>query len=178
MTQANVWARIEFIKGDITTEDVDAIVNAANAALAGGGGVDGAIHRAAGPQLKEACSKLGSCPIGSAKITPGFALPAKYVIHAVGPRYRDGRHSERDQLASCYRESLRLAAEHGCRTVAFSAISCGVYGYPLEEAARVSVGTVADVLAGWELPRHVRWVLFDDRTYDAFARMPRDLKVT
>jgi O-acetyl-ADP-ribose deacetylase (regulator of RNase III) len=176
MTHGDVWQRIEFFKGDITTQEVDAIVNAANAALAGGGGVDGAIHRAAGPQLMEACSKLGGCPTGSAKITPGFALSPRYVIHAVGPRYRDGSRGEREQLASCYRESLRLAAEHECRSVAFAAISCGVYGYPLEEAARVSVGTVAEVLAEQELPEQVRWVLFDDRTYDAFARMPRELK--
>lgn len=176
MTRSDVWQRIEFVKGDITTQQVDAIVNAANAALAGGGGVDGAIHRAAGPQLMEACAKLRGCPTGSARITAGFNLPAKYVIHAVGPRYRDGRHGERDQLASCYRESLRLAADHRCRTVAFAAISCGVYGYPLEQAARVSVGTVAEVLAEQELPSQVRWVLFDDRTYNAFAKMPRELK--
>ena len=112
MTRSDVWQRIEFVKGDITTQQVDAIVNAANAALAGGGGVDGAIHRAAGPQLMEACAKLGGCPTGSARITPGFDLAARYVIHAVGPRYRDGRHGEREQLASCYRESLRLAADH------------------------------------------------------------------
>ena len=176
MTRSDVWQRIEFVKGDITTQQVDAIVNAANAALAGGGGVDGAIHRAAGPQLKEACAKLGGCPTGSARITPGFDLAARYVIHAVGPRYRDGRHGEREQLASCYRESLRLAADHGCRTVAFSAISCGIYGYPLEEAARVSVGTVVEMLAQQEWPSQVRWVLFDDRTYNAFAKVPRELK--
>ena len=176
MTRSDVWQRIEFVKGDITTQQVDAIVNAANAALAGGGGVDGAIHRAAGPQLMEACAKLGGCPTGSARITPGFDLAARYVIHAVGPRYRDGRHGEREQLASCYRESLRLATDHGCRTVAFSAISCGTYGYPLEEAARVSVGTVVEMLAQQEWPSQVRWVLFDDRTYNAFAKVPRELK--
>ena len=176
MTRSDVWQRIEFVKGDITTQQVDAIVNAANAALAGGGGVDGAIHRAAGPQLMEACAKLGGCPTGSARITPGFDLAARYVIHAVGPRYRDGRHGEREQLASCYRESLRFAADHGCRTVAFSAISCGIYGYPLEEAARVSVGTVVEMLAQQEWPSQVRWVLFDDRTYNAFAKVPRELK--
>jgi len=176
MNRKDVWRRVSLVRGDITRQRADAVVNAANAHLAGGGGVDGAIHRAAGPGLLEACSKLGGCPTGSAKITPGFDLPAKYVIHAVGPRYRDGRHGEADDLASCYRVALRLAAEHHCETVAFSAISCGIYGYPLEEAAHISIDTATRVLAEQARPDQVVWVLFDDRTYDVFSSVLADLK--
>lgn len=139
--------RIEVIQADITKLAVDAIVNAANRSLLGGGGVDGAIHRAAGPDLLAACRALGGCETGQAKITPGFRLPARFVIHTVGPIYEDGGHGEPDMLASCHRESLRLAVAHGARTVAFPAISCGVYGYPIPDAARVAIGTVAGFLA-------------------------------
>ena len=176
MISESLWQRISFVRGDITTQRVDAIVNAANAALAGGGGVDGAIHRAAGPELMEACRKLGGCPTGSAKITPGFGLPAKYVIHAVGPIYRDGRHGEAEHLTSCYRAALRLAAEHDCRTVAFAAISCGVYGYPLEEAARVAILAVADALVEFAEALNARWVLFDDGIYGVFTAAAEQLK--
>jgi O-acetyl-ADP-ribose deacetylase (regulator of RNase III) len=135
--------RIMVQQADITTLHVDAIVNAANQSLLGGSGVDGAIHRAAGPELLEECRTLGGCPTGEARITRGYRLPARHVIHAVGPRYRDGRHGEADLLAGCYRNSLKLAVEHDVRTIAFPAISCGIYGYPIPEAARIAVDTVS-----------------------------------
>jgi O-acetyl-ADP-ribose deacetylase len=139
--------RMVVVEGDITRLAVDAIVNAANESLLGGGGVDGAIHRAAGPDLLAACRTLGGCPTGSAKITAGYRLPAKFVIHAVGPVWHGGSSGEDDLLASCYRTSLALAADAGARTVAFPSISTGVYRFPIERAARIAVKTVADVLA-------------------------------
>ena len=160
--------RIEVAKGDITKERVDAIVNAANSALAGGGGVDGAIHRAGGPAIMAECRTLGGCATGDAKITIGGDLPAKHVIHAVGPVYRDGKHGEPELLASCYRRSLEIAAENGLRSVAFSAISCGVYGYPIPDAARSALTAVKGFVeshAGIEL---IRFVLFSDDVLHIF----------
>ena len=144
---------IKTIQGDITTLAVDAIVNAANQLMLGGGGVDGAIHDAAGPELYEACLKVPEvrpgirCPTGEARITPGFRLPAKFVIHTVGPVYYGGQHGEPEKLASCYRNSLALAAENGCASIAFPCISTGVYGYPIEDAAKIAVREVQEFLA-------------------------------
>jgi O-acetyl-ADP-ribose deacetylase (regulator of RNase III) len=148
-------------EGNITTLDVDAIVNAANQALAGGGGVDGAIHRAAGRELLVACRRIGGCPTGEARITPGFRLPARYVIHAVGPVWQGGTAGEPDLLASCYTSSLHLARDHGLETIAFSSISTGVYGYPVEPAARVATRAVAAFLAASAIPREVIFCTFD-----------------
>jgi O-acetyl-ADP-ribose deacetylase (regulator of RNase III) len=160
--------RTELVQGDITRQQVDVIVNAANETLLGGGGVDGAIHRAAGPELLAECRTLGGCPTGQARITRGYRLPARHVIHTVGPVYRDGRSGEPEKLASCYRESLALAARHGCRSIAFPAISCGVYGYPLEAAADIACRTVDDCLRWNDLPERVVFVVFDAAALDAY----------
>ena len=153
--------RIEVWQGDITKLAVDAIVNAANESLLGGAGVDGAIHRAAGPELLAECRTIGGCPTGEARLTRGYRLPARFVIHTVGPVWRGGTAGEPDLLAACYRNSLALAREHACETVAFPAISTGVYGYPIGDAAQIAVATVAGELASNPLPKKVILVSFD-----------------
>ena len=169
-------AQIEVIEADITTLQVDAIVNAANETLLGGGGVDGAIHRAAGSGLLEACRALPQertgvrCPTGEARITPGFRLPAKFVIHTVGPVWYGGARGEPQLLASCYRESLRLAHENAVRDIAFSAISCGVYGYPVDAAVKIAVDVVDNWLAAHELPQRVVFCCFSREIADSYRR--------
>jgi len=163
--------RIETVQGDITREQVDAIVNAANSSLLGGGGVDGAIHRAAGPELLEACRVLGGCLPGEAKATPGFRLSAKWVIHAVGPVWQGGQRSESELLTSCYRRSLEIADDLGARSVAFPAISTGVYGYPKEAAAHTAVDTIRSTPTRVGL---VRLVAFDAGTLRLYETLLRE----
>ncbi|WP_419932085.1 O-acetyl-ADP-ribose deacetylase [Candidatus Poriferisodalis sp.] len=165
MSESRGQPELELAVGDITSEQVDAIVNAANETLLGGGGVDGAIHRAAGPELLAHCRTLGGCPTGQAKITPGFRLATRWVIHTVGPVWRGGHQGEPELLASCYRESLARADEVGARTVAFPAISTGVYGYPAAPAAKIAVATVQAAATDVEL---VRFVCFNDDARAAY----------
>jgi O-acetyl-ADP-ribose deacetylase len=160
--------RIEAVHGDITLETVDAVVNAANQHLIRGGGVDGAIHRAAGSDLQPALHQLGGCATGDAKATPGFKLPARWIIHAVGPRYRDGRHGEPELLASCYRRSLEVADELGAKSVAFPAISTGIYGYPARDAAHIAVDTLRSTPTDVAL---TRLVAFDAATYGLYLEL-------
>jgi O-acetyl-ADP-ribose deacetylase (regulator of RNase III) len=167
-------AKLKIVRSDITTMRVDAIVNAANETLLGGGGVDGAIHRAAGPQLLAACRLLQQvrpnirCPTGEARLTDGFRLPAKHVIHTVGPIWRGGARDEPELLASCYRESLKLAIENSLRTIAFSAISCGVYGYPHHAAAKIAVNESRRCLANTDVIEEISFVCFSDEIERAY----------
>jgi len=169
-------AVIELVEGDITLQSVDAIVNAANAGLAGGGGVDGAIHRAAGPRLMDACRAIGGCPAGNAVLTPGFDLPARFVIHTVGPIWDGGRRGEPELLRSAYRSSLEIANRERFESIALPSVSTGAYRYPLEQAARIALATARDHLAAGSTLRLVRFVLYGPTAYEAFAAAAEELK--
>jgi O-acetyl-ADP-ribose deacetylase (regulator of RNase III) len=163
--------RLELIKGDITTLKVDAIVNAANRTLLGGGGVDGAIHKAAGPLLLEECIKLNGCEVGNAKLTRGYKLKAKYIIHTVGPVWHGGRNNESEFLAECYRNSLKLAMENGIRTIAFPGISTGVYSFPKDQAAVIAVNETIKILKNNKLPEKVIFVTFDEESFQIYKKL-------
>jgi len=167
----NQDTKIEIIQGDITKLDIDAIVNAANSTLLGGGGVDGAIHRAAGPELLAKCRTLGGCRPGEAKITRGYRLRARFVIHTVGPVWRGGKHDEPETLADCYRSSLQLAVKNGIKTIAFPAISCGAYGYPIPDASQIAVKTTRKFLTTVDKIEKVIFVLWGDDIYDAYLQV-------
>ncbi len=168
-------AKIELVEGDITSQDTDAIVNAANRSLLGGGGVDGAIHRAAGPQLLAECRTLGGCETGDAKITKGYNLKARHVIHTVGPIYHSAGKKAPDLLASCYRRSLEVASQNKLKSVAFPSISTGAYGYPLEEAAPIALKTAMDYLKAHPDIELVRFVLFGREAYQAYEKALKEL---
>jgi O-acetyl-ADP-ribose deacetylase (regulator of RNase III) len=169
MSKEAIAKRIAMVEGDITRQQVEAIVNAANTTLLGGGGVDGAIHRGAGPELLAECRGLGGCPTGEARLTKGYKLFAKWVIHTVGPVWRDGNHREDELLANCYRNSLALADQHGIRTIAFPSISTGAYGFPLERATRIAVSEVQAFLVEHDAIEKVVFVCFGQRAYDAYV---------
>jgi len=164
-------ARIRVIDGDITQLEVDAVVNAANPTLLGGGGVDGAIHHAAGPELFEYCKAVGGCKTGQAVLTPGFNLKAPYIIHTVGPVWRGGANHESDLLSKCYRNSLRLASQHNIQTIAFPAISCGIYGYPVNSACEVALGSIRFHASGTALPHTIYLVCFGEEVKSGFRQL-------
>ena len=178
MKAEQVRNRIEIVEGDVTKQRVDAIVNAANTTLLGGGGVDGAIHRAAGPELLEECRALGGCPTGQAKITKGYKLPAKWVIHTVGPVWRDGQHGEEELLASCYRNSLALAEQKGVRTIAFPSISTGAYGFPMERAARIAVTEIKTFLERNSSMEKVVLVCLGKSAFDIHREALAEIRMT
>ncbi len=163
--------KIEIVRGNITAIDADAIVNAANTTLLGGGGVDGAIHRAAGPELLAECRTLGGCRPGEAKITRGYHLPARFVIHTDGPAWKGGQRQERDVLVDCYRNSLQVATENGIKTIGFPAISCGAHGYPIPEASQIAVKTTRDFLATHDSIDNVTFVLWDEEICNAYRKV-------
>jgi O-acetyl-ADP-ribose deacetylase len=167
----NPGSKIDIVRGDITKLDVDAIVNAANTTLLGGGGVDGAIHRAAGTELLAECRAIGGCRPGEARITRGYHLPARFVIHTVGPVWRGGQRGEPGTLANCYRNSLQLAVENEIKTIAFPAISCGAYGYPIPEAAQIALKATRDFLATDDSIDKVAFVLWGEDIYDAYRQL-------
>jgi O-acetyl-ADP-ribose deacetylase (regulator of RNase III) len=164
-------AKIEIVRGDVTKVEVDAIVNAANTTLLGGSGVDGAIHRAAGPELLAECRTLGGCRPGEAKITRGYHLPARFVIHTVGPIWSGGKRGEPEILANCYRNSLQLAVENGIQTIAFPAVSCGAYGYPIQEAAQIALKTTREFLANTDNIDKVIFVLWSEDIYGVYRKL-------
>ncbi len=168
-------AVLEIVEGDLTQQDTEAIVNAANPSLRGGGGVDGAIHRAGGPKILEECLQIGGCPTGEARLTTGGNLKARYVIHTVGPIYRDGLHQEPQLLASCYQESLKLARAKGIKSVAFPSISTGAYGYPIQAAARIALKTMKDFLTDHPEIRLVRFALFGQAAYQAYEQALKEI---
>ena len=161
---------VELINGNIAEQDTEAVVNAANTSLLGGGGVDGAIHRAAGPELLEYCKTLGGCRTGEAKITPGFNLKSKYIIHTVGPVYRDGKHGEAELLARCYQNSLELAVKEKIKSLSFPSISTGAYRYPFQEASEIALQTVLDFLKSHPYPELVRFVLFGEEGFNIYKK--------
>jgi len=177
-TESVIMNRIEVVEGDITKQRVDAIVNAANTTLLGGGGVDGAIHRAAGPELLEECRALGGCPTGEAKITRGYNLPAQWVIHTAGPVWRDGRHGEEELLAGCYRNSLALAEQKGLRTIAFPSISTGAYGFPMDKAARIAVAEIRKFLERNRTMEKVVLVCFGKGAFDVHLNAVAEIRMT
>jgi O-acetyl-ADP-ribose deacetylase (regulator of RNase III) len=171
------WRKMTVVRGDITRQRVDVIVNAANTSLLGGGGVDGAIHRAAGPRLLEACRQLGGCPTGEARITPGYELPAPWVIHTVGPIWRGGNQQEEYLLARCYRNSLLLAEQHQLRSVAFPAISTGVYEFPLDRATQIAMTEVSQFLTGHPAIEQVVFVCFGEEAYRCYIETLAEIQI-